>query len=179
MHPTWALAHAERAALATALTGLEAERWQTPALCGSWTVRGARTPHCSGQSGPVAWMRSVIGVRFDFDRHNALRLAEQLGNSSEETLERFCRVFDSTVATWGPRNARLGEIVVHGEDIRRPLGLPSPAPTPTAERLAWFYSRTEFAVVSRSRIRGLRLEATDAHLPSGTDRWCGGRSCRC
>ena len=67
----------------------------------------------------------------------------------------------------GPKNAWLGEVVIHGEDIRRPLGLRSRTPTTTAEQLARFFSRTEFAVVSRSRIRGLRLEATDAHFSVG------------
>jgi uncharacterized protein (TIGR03083 family) len=168
MHPTWALAHAERATLAEDLSGLEAARWQTPSLCGDWTVREVLAHLTAAASlGPVAWMRSVIGARFDFDRHNALRLVEQLGNSPEDTLERFRRVHDSTTATWGPKDAWLGEVVIHGEDIRRPLGLPSRTPPPTAARLARFFSRTEFAVVSRSRIRGLRLEATDADFSVG------------
>ena len=169
MHPTWALAHAERAMLADDLTGLEVERWETLSLCGTWTVREvlAHLTAAAASIGPLAWMRSVIGVRFDFDRHNALRLAEQLGNSPAETLERFRRVQDSTVSTWGPKNAWLGEVVIHGEDIRRPLKLPSRTPTSTAEQLARFISRTEFAVVSRSRIRGLRLEATDADFAVG------------
>ena len=168
MHPTWALAHAERATLAEDLSGLEAERWRTPSLCGNWTVREVLAHLTAAASiGPVAWMRSVVGARFDFNRHNELRLAEQLGNSPEETLARFSRVQDSTVAPWGPKNAWLGEVVIHGEDIRRPLGLPSRTPTATADRLARFFSRTEFAVVSRSRIRGLHLEATDADFSVG------------
>ena len=123
LHPTWALAHAERATLAEDLSGLEAERWQTPSLCGNWTVREVLAHLTAAASiGPVAWMRSVIGVRFDFNRHNALRLAEQLGNSPEETLERFSPRAGQHGCPWGPKNAWLGEVVIHGEDIRRPLG---------------------------------------------------------
>ncbi len=117
--------------------------------------------------GPLTWMRSVLAARFDFDRHNALRLAEQLGDSPADTLERFRRVVSSTTATWGPKNAWLGEVVIHGEDIRRPLGMSSRTPTSTAVRLAQFFATTDFTVWSRSRVRGLRLEASDADFSRG------------
>lgn len=168
MHPTWALAHAERRALAEDLTGLTTQSWQTPSLAGGWSVREVLAHLTSAATlGPLAWMRSVLDARFDFDRHNALRLAEQLGDSPEDTLERFRRVLASTTATWGPKNAWLGEVVIHGEDIRRPLGIPSRTPTSTAVRLAQFFAATDFTVWSRSRVRGLHLEAGDADFSRG------------
>ena len=58
-------------------------------------------------------------------------------------------------------------MVVHGQDIRRPLGL---ARTPSAEAVtavADFYARRGFTVPSRSIINGLRLEATDGPFAVG------------
>lgn len=129
--------------------------------------------------GPVAWMRSVIGIRFDSDRHNALRLAEQLGNSPEETLDRFRRVQDSTTATWGPKNAWLGEVVIHGQDIRRPLELPSR--TPHRPLSGWpGSSRVPSSPSCRDRGSedcGSKQLTPISRLGSGP--WCKGRSCRC
>ena len=58
-------------------------------------------------------------------------------------------------------------------------GLPSRTPTATAERLARFFSRTEFAVVSRSRIRDCASKQPMPTFRSGLDHWYAGRSCRC
>ncbi|WP_330359624.1 hypothetical protein [Actinosynnema sp. ALI-1.44] len=71
----------------------------------------------------------MLRSRFDFDKHNADRLAEQLGATPADTLARFRRVITSTTAPFGPRAAWLGEVIVHSEDIRRPLGIQHPMPS--------------------------------------------------
>ncbi|WP_218610772.1 hypothetical protein [Pseudonocardia sp. KRD291] len=69
----------------------------------------------------IPWFRSVLAARSDFDVHNDRRLAERRGATPAKTLERFRAVVDSTVAASGHTPAWLGEVVVHGQDIRRPL----------------------------------------------------------
>lgn len=164
----WPTVHAERAALAADLAGLTDARWATPSLCAGYSVRDVLAHLTAAASlGPVRWMWSVLRCRFDFDRHNADRLAEQLGADPAETLERFRAVVTSRTSTFGPTDAWLGEVVVHAEDIRRPLGIRYDHPVDVSTRVARFYASTDFTVPSRTLTRGLGLAATDGPFTHG------------
>ncbi|MHA7271357.1 maleylpyruvate isomerase family mycothiol-dependent enzyme [Arthrobacter sp. HLT1-20] len=164
----WALAHAERAALADDLAGLSPEQWHQTTLCGQWDVEHV-VAHLSAAAsvGQWQWMRSMLGARFRPDVHNQRRLEEHLGNTPAETLDRFRAVINSTTAPSQDIPAYLGEVVVHAQDIRQPLGLtrtPSiDALTPVAE----FYASRNFTVPSRSNAAGLQLLATDGPFAAG------------
>ena len=164
----WALAHAERAALAEDLADLDDAQWARPSLCGTWTVEDVVAHLTAAASvGRWRWVASVVGARFDFDLHNERRLAEQRGATPAETLERFRRVVGSTTAPSGHTAAWLGEVVVHAQDVRRPLGLLRTPAVEAATEVARFFARRDFTVSSRSAIRGLRLEATDGPFAAG------------
>jgi uncharacterized protein (TIGR03083 family) len=109
----------------------------------------------------------VVRCRFDFDAQVAMRLAEQLGDSPAETFARFERVVTSTTTPPLPRLAILGEAVVHGEDVRRPLGIVRAYPTEVVDAVARYYAGTDQVVVARRRVRGLRLVATDGSFTAG------------
>ncbi|WP_231492587.1 maleylpyruvate isomerase family mycothiol-dependent enzyme [Glycomyces sp. NRRL B-16210] len=159
--------HAERAALAADLAGRSDEEWETPSLCEGLSVREVLAHITAGASlGPARWMAGVIKCRFDFDKQVAMRLAEQLGQSAEETLRRFNRVVTSTT-TANPVKAMLGETVVHGEDIRRPLRIRHAYPTETITALAEYYRSSDFVVVAKKRAVGLRLVADDGPFEAG------------
>ncbi len=165
----WSAAHAERAALADDLAGLDDAQWAQPSLCGRWVIEEVVAHLTAAASiGPVRWFASVLGARFDFDLHNDRRLAEHRGTTPAETLERFRRVTTSTTAPLGPTAAWLGEVVVHAQDIRRPLGIVRTPAVDVVTLVADFYARRDFAVRSRSVINGLRLEATDGTFAAGT-----------
>ena len=57
--------------------------------------------------------------------------------------------------------AMLGEVVVHGEDIRRPLGLPDTVADDAANACLQMYTKASFPVGGKKRIGGLRLVTTD------------------
>ena len=164
----WPLVHAERAALAADLAGLDDAAWATPSLCEGLSVRQVLAHLTAGASlnGP-RWMVGVIRCRWDFDRQVAMRLAEQLGDSPGETYDRFRRRVDSRTKPPLPVVAMLGEAVVHGEDIRRPLGIRRAYPVDTVTRLAEFYTRSNLMVPGKARVRGLRLAATDGPFRCG------------
>ena len=164
----WAAARVERAALADDLAVLDEAQWAQRSLCERWTVEEVVAHLTAAASiGPLRWMVSVLGARFDFDLHNARRLAEHRGATPHETLERFRRVVDSTTSTFGPTAAWLGEVVVHAQDVRRPLGLERTPPVETTTAVARFYAQRDFTVAGRSAISGLRLEATDGPFATG------------
>ncbi|MFD8520225.1 maleylpyruvate isomerase family mycothiol-dependent enzyme [Streptomyces capillispiralis] len=164
----WPLIHAERAALADDLADMPDERWETPSLCEGLTVREVLAHLTAGASlNTVRWMAGVIRCRFDFDRQVAMRLAEQLGTAPAETLERFRRVVPSTTKPPLPALAMLGETIVHGEDIRRPLGIRRDHPIGAVTRVAEYYQGSDLVVVARKRVAGLRLVANDGPFTTG------------
>jgi len=61
----------------------------------------------------------------------------------------------------------LGEIVVHGEDIRRPLGIEHTVSDEALITLAESYKRSNLLIGSKRRISGLSLHASDAAWSSG------------
>ena len=146
----WALAQAERAALAEDLAGLSTGQWRHETLCGQWDVEQV-----------VAHLTAAASL-------NQRRLAEHRGRTPAETLDQFRAVITSTTAPSSHTPAYLGEVVVHSQDIRRPLGLvrtPSvDALTPVAE----FFARRDFAVASRTRVADLQLQADDGPFATGT-----------
>jgi uncharacterized protein (TIGR03083 family) len=166
----WPAIHAERAALVADLADLTAAQWATRSLCTDWTIEET-VAHLSAAAsvGRLRWLRSAIGARFDFALHNRRRLDEQLGATPDGTLAILRSKIDATVAPMGPAAAWLGEVVVHGADIRRPLGIPTRTPVDVATTVAEFYASRDFAVASRTAIAGLRVEATDGPFSAGPD----------
>lgn len=165
----WPLVHAERAALAADLSDLTDEQLSAPSLCTGLTVREVLAHLIAGASlGPVRWLAGVIRCRFDFDKQVAMRLAEQLGATPAETVDRFRSVLTSTTKPPVPTLAMLGETIVHAQDIRLPLGVRHGYPIETLTRLAEYYQGSDLPVLTKTRIRGLRLVATDGPFNTGS-----------
>ncbi|HXS87368.1 MAG TPA: maleylpyruvate isomerase family mycothiol-dependent enzyme [Mycobacterium sp.] len=164
----WPLAHAERAALADDLCNLTEEQWQQPTLCEDWTVEDV-VAHltATGSLNQWKWLRSMLAARFRADVHNRRRLAEHRGTDPAETLDRFRAVVDSTTAPSGHIPAYLGEIVVHAQDIRQPLGLTRTPSVDALTPVAGFFARRNFAVPSSSRVADLQLRADDGPFVAG------------
>jgi uncharacterized protein (TIGR03083 family) len=165
---TWAAVGAERAALADDLARLSDDQWRHPTLCGRWSVAEVVAHLTAGAviTGP-RWIRSVIAARFDFGRHNDRRLAEQLGTTPAETLERFQSVVSRRTSPFGPPLGWLGETIIHAQDLRRPLGITTAPPLATLAELARFLVRNDFTVASRKMAKGLHLRATDLPFEAG------------
>lgn len=165
----WAQAHAERAALAEDLSGLTAEQWRHRTLCGEWDVEQVVAHLTAAASlNQWQWLRSMLGARFRPDVHNERRLTEHRGETPAGTLDRFRAVIGSTTAPSGHTPAYLGEVVVHAQDIRQPLGLPRTPSVGALTPVADFFARRNFTVSSRTHVAGLRLQADDGPFAAGT-----------
>jgi uncharacterized protein (TIGR03083 family) len=164
----WALAHAERAALAGDLADLGPEQWRHGTLCGEWDVEQVVAHLTAAASlNQWRWLRSMLAARFRPDVHNQRRLVEHCGSTPAETLDRFRAVMTSTTAPSGHTPAYLGEVVVHAQDIRQPLGL---ARTPNVDALtpvADFFARRNFTVASHTHVADLQLRADDGPFAAG------------
>lgn len=138
-------------------------------LCGRWTIEQVVAHLTAAASlGPLRWCASVLGARFDFELHNDRRLAEQRGPTPDEPCSgSVASSITSTTSAPGPTAAWLGEVVVHVQDIRRPLGLRYTPPADVVTQVARLYARRDFTVTGHRAINGLRVEANDGPLATG------------
>jgi uncharacterized protein (TIGR03083 family) len=164
----WPTVHAERKALAADLDGLDAQAWDTPSLCRGWSVRDviAHMTATSKLRGPRFFVK-LAGSGFRLARLQAKDIAVERGSSPADTLARFEAQLDSTGAPPGPTDTMLGEVVVHAEDVRRPLGIAHTYPTDAVVRVADFYKGSNLVIGAKRRIAGLTLQATDTDWVTG------------
>ncbi len=108
-----------------------------------------------------------VGARLRADVHNQRRLVEHRGSTPAETLDHFRAIIDSTTAPSGHIPAYLGEVVVHAQDIRQPLGLPRTPDVDALTPVADFFAHRDFTVASRSTVAGLQLRADDGPFAVG------------
>jgi uncharacterized protein (TIGR03083 family) len=165
----WALAHAERTALAQDLSGLNAEQWRHDTLCGQWDVEEVVAHLTAAASlNQWQWARSMLGARFRVDVHNQRRLLDHQGSTPIETLDRFRAIIGSTTAPSGHTPAYLGEVVVHAQDIRQPLELQRRPGIDSLTPVAEFFARRNFTVASRTVVAGIQLRSDDGPFATGT-----------
>lgn len=165
----WSVVHTERAALIDDLEGLTEEQWDQPSLCDGWTVHDV-VAHLvdSARTTRLGFLAALVRARFDFDRLNARGVARERASSPRATLDRLRRVAPRTSTPPGPLDTRLVEEIVHGEDIRRPLGITRAYPPEGVIRSIRLQARTPVSFGgAKERLSGLRVTATDADLSIG------------
>ena len=120
----WPAVHRERRALIADLENLPDDAWQTPSLCPGWSIHDVLAHLVdTARTTRLGFLRGMVSVRFDFDRSNADGVRKHRGSSPAETLAAFRSAQGRTSGPPAPRATRLVEAVVHGEDIRQPLGI--------------------------------------------------------
>ena len=164
----WPVVHAERRALAADLGTLTDGQWDTPSLCREWTVRDV-VAHLTATAkiGGARFLPKLAASGFSLGRMQAKDIAVERGESPKDALARFEAQVTSTLHPPGPMATWLGEIVIHGEDIRRPLGMGHAHATEAVVRVAEFYKGSNLVIGAKRRIRGLTLLATDADWSYG------------
>jgi uncharacterized protein (TIGR03083 family) len=166
---TWKLTQHERAKMADTLAGLTPQQWDQPSACGGWTVRTAAGHIVAGSEQTKAHFigrMAATGFRFntmiDRDARHTAKAA------TTELIERLRARTSTTNGPPAPAVTMLGEIVVHSDDIRRPLGLPGDAEAEAVLACLEMYKTASFPVGTKKRIEGLRLVATDVGWSHGS-----------
>jgi len=165
---TWTMIHAERVAVADMIEGLSAEQWDRPSLCAGWTV-GFMAGHIlnAAEQTPGNFLAGMVSNGMRFNRYMDRATRARAGMPQQEIVERLRRRTTTTNKPPAPAMAMLGEIVVHGEDIRQPLGLQRDVPTDALNACLSMFASTSFPVGGKRRIAGLRLVATDTGWSHG------------
>ncbi|TMD08817.1 MAG: maleylpyruvate isomerase family mycothiol-dependent enzyme [Chloroflexi bacterium] len=88
--------------------------------------------------------------------------------TAKMTPPRFVARFAATTHPPGPIEAMVGEVMLHPEDIRRPLGIAHAYPPEGLMRAADFYKGSNLLLGTKNRIAGLTLTATDVQWSTGS-----------
>ena len=127
MDAVWNSVHRERAALVRDLRGLGPRDWDVESACRGWRIRDV-VAHLvdTAATTPTAFLAGMVRAGFDFDRQNELGVEHYRDKRPEELISLLVQVGGRTSGPprfMAPLATRLVEEIVHGEDIRRPLGL--------------------------------------------------------
>ena len=163
------MVHAERQSLADFLGTLTPEQWTAPTWCDKWNVQEL-VGHLTAAGNITAphFFAGFIRSGFTFDKFVEGDLRKYAQGSPAEVRSRYDAIIESNRKPPGPAYVALGEIMVHGEDIRRPLGATGEHPPEHLTVLAELYKKTGAPLRAKQRLDGLRLEATDVEWSTGT-----------
>jgi uncharacterized protein (TIGR03083 family) len=162
------MVHAERHALADFLDTLTPDQWQGPTWCDAWNVQEL-VGHLTAAGNITAphFFAGLVRKGFSFNKFVDGDLRRYATGSPTETRSHFDAILDSNRKPPGPAYVALGEVMVHGEDIRRPFGAQGDHPDAHLTTLAELYKKTGAPLRGKTRVAGLRLEATDVDWSAG------------
>lgn len=166
---TWSQIHAGRASIADTIESLTQEQWRAPSLCGSWSV-GMMAAHLlsSAEQTPGHFLGGMLSSGFSFNRAMDRDVRARADLSPRQIADRLRQRTTTTNKPPAPTLAMLGEVVVHGEDLRRPLGISAPVDADAANACLQMYTKATFPVGGKKRIGGLRLVSTDTGWSYGS-----------
>jgi len=163
----WPVVHAERRALVEDLVGLTDGEWETSSLCAGWAVRDV-VAHLAATAGlsRTGFVREFVGAGFSVERIVERQLTQAREHDASASLTDLRSAVYCVASPPLPLITRVVEIVVHGEDIRRPLGIDHAYPT-TSIADAVSHLSGDRSSGGKKRLKGLALAATDVDFSIG------------
>ena len=173
----WPTIHAERKALADDLADLTAAQWATQSLCSEWNIHEVLAHLLSAaKMTPPKFVGKFAAAGFNFNKFAARQVAAESAGGAAATLAAFRAAESRHTAPPGPKETWLGEAFVHGEDIRRPLGIARAYPLPEVARAIALYARSNAIIGGKTRVAALTLKATDMDFSVGSGPRVEGRA---
>lgn len=159
----WRHVDEQRAVLVDVVGSLDPDQLSSPSLCHAWTVRDVVAHMALAQMGPVVTLREVVRARGRFDvmvRDTALRRAGRVAVADDLAAVAAMAGTRRTAPVVTPMEP-LVDVLVHTQDIARPLGIDVPMPRDAAAAAADRAWTMGFPFQAARRLRGTRLVATD------------------
>ena len=161
----------ERRRIADLIDSLSPAQLAVPSLCGDWTVQQVAGHLLAAVAGsPGAMLGAVVASGFRLHRANA-RIAVRTARRPAAALAADLRAHAGT--SFRPPvvgyPGQLTDLQVHGQDMRRPLGLPHGLSLDRLRvSLAFLTGGRALGFTPRRRLAGLRFEASDLDWAWGT-----------
>lgn len=152
------------------LASLTPAQWEVPSLCEGWRVQEVAAHVLAGLEFAAPGFVPVL-VKSTFKVDAALdKAARKLSESA--TPQEIVARFQSNSKKGGLRRFislphLLGDVMVHHQDIRRPLGLTRTIPADRLRLVLDFYTSHFSFVGARSRSKGIALVASDIDWSRG------------
>jgi uncharacterized protein (TIGR03083 family) len=161
----------ERLDLIEHLDGLTAEQWDAPSLCDKWRIRDVVAHLTAGAEGAYGIGATVSGMLrhgLSFNRWIANDSRTRGDQDPSQILNALRAAVDNRKKPPGaPRIAGLADLLIHGQDICRPLGIDRTLPEDHLLPVADFV-RSTFVFHAKRRTEGLTLKATDMTWSHGS-----------
>lgn len=152
----------ERTELVALLRGLSEQEWETPSLCAGWRVRDVVGHLMQDTLSPLSYAGVVVKNLGSVNRTNNA-IAQSFSALTTAQLVDKLETESGRLSKLSPR-LMLSDLVVHHQDIRRPLGRPRTIP---ADRLTAVLSYPDPFAFPGRYTKGLRFTATDVAWSSG------------
>jgi len=168
----WAAIDEQRLDLAALLDELADEEWEHPSLCTGWRVRDVAAHLALAHTGAGRAALEMVRAGGSLPRMIRTTAVRHAVLPTDRIVAQIRAMAGSRRRAAGisPHEPLL-DVLVHGQDIAVPLGRPRAMPVAAAVTAAtrvwtmpWPMSTTFH---TRSRLRGLRLVATDADWSAG------------
>ena len=165
---TWKYIHEERVQMAQTWAGLSSEQWSASSWCKGWSVQMvAGHLLAAAEQTPLNFYKELAQAGFSFNKFALAGANKFAAIGPSELVRRMLIRTTTTNHPPAPVMAMLGEIIVHGEDIRRPLGLSHEVPDAPLIAIADSWKNSNILIGGKRRIAGLHLQATDVEWSHG------------
>lgn len=159
----------ERRQLAGLFSSLDARQLASRSLCDGWTVQYVAahvTALFNVSTSSMAWR--LLTSRFDFAKAMDQLTRELAQRPIDEIVEQLREHADYRRHPPGRPLAPLTDLLVHGEDVRRPLGIRREVPLDrSVAAMRFITSGRATGFLPRNRLSGFKLVATDVDLSWG------------
>ena len=166
----WDAVRDEMLDLADRLAELDDEQWNSPSLCAEWRIRDVLAHVTAGAEGVygVGWiLRSVLRHGFSYNRWLAADGQRRGQQDPAVVLEALQNAAANREAPPRPVKS-LMHVLIHGQDICRPLGINRDLPEAHLLPVADFVTDDVHVFGAKKRIAGVKLTATDMDWSHGS-----------
>lgn len=157
--------------LAERLAELDDEDWNAPSLCAQWRIRDVLahlTAGAEGAFGIAAIIGGLLRHRLSYNRWVAADGQVRGQQDPAALLEALRNAATNRKTPPGARPVRgLMHVLIHGQDICRPLGIIRDLPEAHLVAVADLVKDDVHIFGAKKRVAGLRLTATDIDWSHG------------
>ena len=168
----WDAERDEMRDLAERLAELDDEQWNSPSLCAQWRIRDVLAHLTAGAEGAFGFgwiLRSTLRHGFNYNRWVAADGQRRGQQDPAVTLKALRSAAANRNAPPGARPVRsLMHVLIHGQDICRPLGITRDLPEAHLVPVANMVKNDVHLFGAKTRIAGLKLTATDMDWSHGS-----------